>query len=222
MLVMEYLPQSLRNYVEQNPPPDDTRKSILLDVAQGLSYLHGQDPPMIHRDLTSNNILLTSELHAKIADFGTSKLLNHDQLQTMTNVPGTETHMPPEARLLGGEQIYKQSPDKATKLDIFSFGNVMINVWIGEFPVTRDEGNRRKTEVQRRMHLLEKIDDNSKEKDLIICCLNSKPDDRPTANELVHFFEGSTQDGKHNLMYSCIIKAFYTPAGELLSPAGVS
>lgn len=81
MLVMEFVPTSLRKYVEEKGPLGDVRKVIMLDIAEGLSYLHGLDPPLIHRDLTSNNVLLTDDLHAKIADFGTSKFLNNQAIQ---------------------------------------------------------------------------------------------------------------------------------------------
>ena len=75
MLVMEYVPICLGQYVKGKIPPDDIKTSILLGIAQGLQYLHSLDPPMIHRDLTTNNVLLTDNLCAKIADLGTSKLL---------------------------------------------------------------------------------------------------------------------------------------------------
>ena len=179
--------------MEGKIPPDDVKTSILLDIAQGLQYLHSLDPPMIHRDLTTNNILLTTDLCAKITDLGTSKLLNHRALEMMTNVPGNESHMPPEARVAEGQNYQAVSTEKAKKLDIFSFGNVVINVYIGEFPVAkadRDERGRRRTEVQRRIHLLDRMVE-SKEKDLAVCCLNSNPDHRPTTDRVVGFFDGS-------------------------------
>ena len=192
MLVMEYVPMCLRQYVEGKIPPDDVKTTILLGIAQGLQYLHGLDPPMIHRDLTTNNVLLTDNLCAKIADLGMSKLLSHTALETMTNVPGNESHMPPEARAADKERYSILSTDKAKKLDIFSFGNVLINMSTGEFPVAkadRDERGRRRTEVQRRNHLLTKIPE-SKEKDLIICCLSISPNHRPTIDQVVQFLKG--------------------------------
>ncbi len=182
MLVMEFIPTSLRKHVEKNGPLGDNRTRILLDVAQGLFYLHGLDPPLIHRNLTSSNILLTTDLHAKITDLGT---LDHQPYQLLTN---NLSHMPPEA-LVEGEQAYRQSTDKAKKLDVFSFGNILINVMTGEFPMV-DLRNRHITEVQRRQHLLVKIA-NCKEKDLIVHCLNKNPDDRLTTTQLVEFFKGT-------------------------------
>ena len=191
MLVMEYVPMCLRKYVEGKIPPDDVKTTILLGIAQGLQYLHGLDPPMIHRDLTTNNVLLTDNLCAKIADLGMSKLLTRKALEALTNIPGNESHMPPEARVADEQHYAISSTDIAKKLDIFSFGNVLINMLTGEFPVAKAdrEGGRRITEMQRRNHLLVKIPE-SKEKDLAVCCLNINPNHRPTIDQVVDFFKG--------------------------------
>ena len=66
---MECLPMSLTNYLEQNKIIlNHIKNSILLDVSHGLLYLHTQTPPIIHCDLTANNVLLTSDMKAKITD----------------------------------------------------------------------------------------------------------------------------------------------------------
>ena len=66
---MEYLPLSLTQCLETNPDlPLSIKYSILLDVANGLNYLHCKRPPVVHRDLSANNILLTSSLIAIISD----------------------------------------------------------------------------------------------------------------------------------------------------------
>ena len=178
--------------MEGKIPPDDVKTTILLGIAQGLQYLHGLDPPMIHRDLTTNNILLTDNLCAKIADLGMSKMLDRKALEKMTNVPGNESHMPPEARVVDEQHYAILSTDKAKKLDIFSFGNVLINMLTGEFPdakADRDRRGRCRTEVQRRNHLLFKIPE-SKEKDLVVRCLSINPNYRPTIDQVVDFFKG--------------------------------
>ena len=63
ILVMELLPMSLTQYLEKyDNIPRSIKNSILLDVSLGLLYLHNQSPPIAHRDLTANNVLLTSGL----------------------------------------------------------------------------------------------------------------------------------------------------------------
>ena len=124
VLVMERLDGSLDDLLETVPNISLTLKcSILEDVARGLLYLHKQDPQIIHRDLTSKNVLLTSSLVAKITDLGNSRIVNIQpgQLaQTLSQNPGTQVYMPPEA--LSAAARYGPS------LDIFSFGHLGIFV----------------------------------------------------------------------------------------------
>ena len=95
--------------------------SVLEGVASGLLYLHDRPSPVIHRDLTAKNVLLTSSLVAKITDMGNSRIIDMrpDQMaRTLTNLPGTLVYMPPEA--LDDRSRYGPS------LDIFSFGHLAL------------------------------------------------------------------------------------------------
>lgn len=67
------------------------RLKIALDSARGLAYLHDHaDPPIIHRDVKSTNILLDERMTAKVADFGLSLLVSDsEEGQFCTNVKGT-------------------------------------------------------------------------------------------------------------------------------------
>ncbi len=77
LLVMERLETSLDDLLEHMPNlPLSLKRSVLEDVASGLLYLHSMQPPVIHRDLTSMNILLTPSLEAKITDMGNSRIVN--------------------------------------------------------------------------------------------------------------------------------------------------
>ena len=65
-MVMELMDESLTAYAEKKPNVGLKRNlSILHDVAEGLNYLHSQSPPIIHRDLTPNNVLLK---HIRLGD----------------------------------------------------------------------------------------------------------------------------------------------------------
>ncbi|RLN90425.1 hypothetical protein BBJ28_00004527 [Nothophytophthora sp. Chile5] len=100
--------------VEHRSPGFDVDKArIALHVAHSLMYLHSLDPVIVHRDLKSMNILLTSDLEAKITDFGVSRKWTVD---TMTAGVGTRLWMAPEVML--GKRY-------DTSADIFSFGIVL-------------------------------------------------------------------------------------------------
>ncbi len=102
LLVMECLETSLEDILEHVPNlPLSLKRSVLEDVACGLLYLHDRCPPVIHRDLTSKNVLLTSSLVAKITDMGNSRIVTMRPGQiarTLTKYPGTLVYMPPETQ----------------------------------------------------------------------------------------------------------------------------
>ncbi|RLN67565.1 hypothetical protein BBJ28_00015386 [Nothophytophthora sp. Chile5] len=88
--------------------------ALALDLAEALVYLHSFDPPIIHRDLKSRNILLSHEWEAKLSDFGISRESSSET--TMTGGMGTTAWISPE--VLQGDR-YSESAD------IYSFGIVL-------------------------------------------------------------------------------------------------
>ena len=99
LLVMERLETSLDDVLEHMPNLLlSIKRSILENVASRLLYLHERNPPVIHRDLTSKNVLLTSSLVVKITDMGNSRIIRLGQMaKTLSAMPGTLVYMPPEA-----------------------------------------------------------------------------------------------------------------------------
>jgi len=83
-MVMELMETSLSTFIQRNAKKVamNDKKSILHDVSLGLCYLHSRKPSVIHRDLSSNNVMLTSQLIAKIGDLGVAKVLYTDNQQT--------------------------------------------------------------------------------------------------------------------------------------------
>ena len=101
VLVMERLDSTLSDCLDRyGKLPNEVSYPVIRDVAVGLCYLHGHAPnPIVHRDLTANNVLLTSDMKAKISDLGVAKMLNLNpaRMAQMTTCPGTPSYMPPEA-----------------------------------------------------------------------------------------------------------------------------
>ena len=159
-LVMEYLPMSLTQCLEKYPRvPERVKHEILLDVAHGLTYLHFQKPPIWHRDLTANNVLVTSDMRAKISDLDTSHTTDwfRPVAVQLTQTPGNMTVMPPEA--------LRENPSYDHKLDVFSFGCLMIHVLVQEWPLPlpqyfEEKGKppRKRTELERRQRFVSKIE----------------------------------------------------------------
>ena len=202
-LVMELMDTSLCSYLEKNLSPSvtlTTKYSILLDVASGLVYLHTLPPPLgpiVHRDLTANNILLSGQgdvMVAKIADLGQAKNdpLYVSRRQTLSKVPGNEAHMPPEA--------WFDNPQYNSSLDIFSFGVVMLHTLSHEWPNPLGRlvsATEVRLEVDRRKPYLDKIG-NSVLRPLIMMCLGQEPKDRPATSEVFHIL--SSCMGKQSVL----------------------
>ncbi|KAJ4728337.1 Leucine-rich repeat receptor-like protein kinase [Melia azedarach] len=103
-----------------------SRYNIALGVAQGLSYLHHDcHPSIIHRDIKSNNILLDANLEPKIADFGLARMMVRKN-ETVSMVAGSYGYIAPE---------YGYTLKVDEKIDIYSFGVVLLELLTGKRPL---------------------------------------------------------------------------------------
>ena len=189
VLVMERMQESLTSVAEKYPNiPMYVKLSLLLDVSRGLWYLHTHDPPIVHRDLSPNNVLLTKQFEhfvAKISDLGVAKVIQADSKKTKTRAPGTVDFMPPEALL--------ETPEYGPPLDIFSYGGVILHVVNQEWPtplhyVMTDPKTGKiigLSEVERRQQHMEKMTGTPADlRPLVKRCLDNQSSRHPPISDV--------------------------------------
>ena len=195
IMVMELMNTSLTIFIEnQLKIAIKTKLSILHDVSLGLSYLHGRNPAVIHRDLSSNNVLLTTNLVAKISDLGMARITRADSKNTksrLTTAPGTLHFMPPEA-------LEEDHPFYSTPVDIFSFAGIALHIFSEQWPTPSgpkvfDPITRKlvaRTEAERRQQYLDKMTiEVPILTKIIVQCLDDDPDERPAIQEVTQMIE---------------------------------
>ncbi|KAJ9551319.1 hypothetical protein OSB04_015364 [Centaurea solstitialis] len=129
LIIIEYVPNgTLREHLDGihgSFLDFSQRLEISIDIAHSLTYLHlYAEKQIIHRDVTSSNILLTDRKRAKVADFGFAKLVDavNDKMPIMTKVMGTVGYVDPE---------YLRTYQLTPKSDVYSFGVVLIEILTG-------------------------------------------------------------------------------------------
>ena len=190
VLLMELMDDSLTHFLESSPQPISFHIQINIchDITLALSFLHSNG--IVHRDLSSNNVLMIGNIRAKVTDFGMARLgdMNPRATQlTFTMCPGTDVYMPPEA--------VKDNPVYTEKIDCFSFAVIAVQTMTRLFP---QPGDRRKevevedlgllekriSEQERRQNHISKVDPNHPLKAIALSCLKDKDVERPSAEEL--------------------------------------
>ncbi|XP_065887100.1 serine/threonine-protein kinase TAO3-like isoform X2 [Dysidea avara] len=211
ILIMEKMWMNLTTLLsEKQSIPLVIKVGILKDVACGLKYLHSQEPPVIHRDLTANNILLNKNLDAKIADLGLSKAVEAIARQRMSTALGTLACMPPES--------LQRNPVYTANLDMFSFGCVIVHTVTQEFPTPTDlyessEVNKNDflkiSELNRRKKYVDKMSEQYPSLTyLATACLKDSPEHRPNAETVHKWFEEywkkrGTEESQLKALFDC-------------------
>lgn len=172
-----------------------TRLRIAVDIANGLLYIHEHTrPKVVHKDIKSSNILLDSNMRAKIANFGLAK----SGINAITmHIVGTQGYMSPE---------YLADGIVSTKMDVFSFGVVLLELISGK-EVIDEEGNvmwasaiktfEVKNEQEKARRLKEWLDRTMLKETcsmeslmgvlhVAIACLNRDPSKRPSIIDIVY------------------------------------
>ncbi|RZC89074.1 hypothetical protein C5167_030767 [Papaver somniferum] len=182
-IVTEFLPRgSLFQFLQRSTQKLDWRRRVLmaLDIARGMNYLHCCNPPIVHRDLKSSNLLVDKNWNVKVGDFGLSKLKHQTFLSTLTG-KGTPQWMAPE--VLRNERSDEKS-------DVYSYGVVLWEIATQKIPWD----NFNSMQVIGAVGFMDQRPDIPKEMDppwvsIIESCWHSDPKCRPTFQELLEMLK---------------------------------
>ena len=171
MIITEVMDTSLRKaYESKELTPDPSCRPVILsimrDVAVGLNYLHCLPDPIIHRDVSSANVLLESKgprkWKTKISDFGSAKFAR----AAVTAAPGAAIYSAPEST----GTLCRRRRDQTTKMDSYSYGVLLCEVITCQFPDQEIFDG-----------LLQQVKtSSSKLYKLIVSCIHEEPKKRPT------------------------------------------
>lgn len=193
VLLMELMDENLTTFLAGSAQiPFHTQVNICHDVTQALAFLHSNS--IIHRDLSSNNVLLIGDARAKLSDFGMAKLTDYmngfSTSCALTKNPGSDAYMPPEA---------VQSPTVYTeKLDCFSFGVLIIQILTQKPPNPRDpyeeitttcitkcdQSFQRISEIRRRENHINEVSSRHPLLSIALDCLKDVDIERPSTAQL--------------------------------------
>ncbi|GMI82273.1 leucine-rich repeat receptor-like kinase with extracellular malectin-like domain 1 [Hibiscus trionum] len=205
LLVYEYMENNSLSRALFSPKESQlldwpTRQKICLGIAKGLAFLHEESSlKIVHRDIKTTNVLLDSDLNAKISDFGLAKFDEEENTHISTRVAGTIGYMAPEYALWGYLTY---------KADVYSFGIVALEIVAGknntkyrpgeDFVCLQDWA----LVLQQKGNLMELVDprlgtefdeeEAMRMTRVALLCTNSSPALRPTMSEAVNMLEGRT------------------------------
>ncbi|KAL3672601.1 hypothetical protein V7S43_001896 [Phytophthora oleae] len=158
---------------------------IAIGMIEVLVYLHSFVPPLVHRDLKSKNVLLSSDFQAKLSDFGTSRFRSVEN--TMTAGVGTGRWLAPE--------VIRGDTDYGCSADIYSFGALLTELDTNKIPYSNARGSNGKiltdmTILHRvatgKLHPEVRSTCGASLKALVERCLVEDPANRPTATVIAY------------------------------------
>ncbi|KAG7628376.1 Protein kinase-like domain superfamily [Arabidopsis thaliana x Arabidopsis arenosa] len=239
MLVYEYMPNgNVRDWLSvvlhcHAANAADTlsfsmRSHVALGSAKGILYLHTEaNPPVIHRDIKTSNILLDCQLHAKVADFGLSRLApafgegDGEPAHVSTVVRGTPGYLDPE---------YFMTQQLTVRSDVYSFGVVLLELLTGmhpffegthiirevlfltELPRRSDNGVAKSVRTANECGTVLSVADSrmgqcspdkvKKLAELALWCCEDRPETRPPMSKVVKELEGICQSVREPEMFS--------------------
>jgi len=179
-------------YLKEHPEQD--RLPWISQVANGLQYLHGLDPPIIHGDIRGANILVTDDLRCCLADFGLALVTESPSMcETVSTPRGSVRWMAPEVL---HPNLFHLIEPKAR--DIYAFGCTVVEIISGTLPfsnIKHEVAVIAQVLLGQRPDIPPALAEISIDlSELIHSCWNSLPCERPTADDISCFLSFYVSD----------------------------
>ncbi|XP_022722651.1 receptor-like protein kinase 2 [Durio zibethinus] len=217
LLMYDYMPNgslgSLLHERTGNALEWELRYQILLGAAQGLAYLHHDCvPPIVHRDIKANNILIGLEFEPYIADFGLAKLVDDGDFAHSSNtVAGSYGYIAPE---------YGYMMKITEKSDVYSYGVVVLEVLTGKQPIdpTIPDGLHVADWVRKKRGGIEVLDPSLLSRPeseieemmqalgIALLCVNSCPDERPNMKDVAAMLKEIKHEREEHAKVDVVLK----------------
>ncbi|KAG9414799.1 hypothetical protein AC1031_008214 [Aphanomyces cochlioides] len=165
----------------------DPLLKMAIDAVSGMLYLHSQEPPVVHRDLKSVNLLCSATFGCKVSDFGLSRRYKKD-LDALTTVVGTPFWLAPEV-------IRNEKYDVSA--DVYSFGIVLTELETRQTPYHDIDLTGLKVMMRvAKDGLRPSLPPTClpQRRRLIQDCLQDQPGDRPTFLQVLHRLQGEVRE----------------------------
>ncbi|KAF8341251.1 kinase-like domain-containing protein [Cantharellus anzutake] len=158
--------------------PDSSRIQLLRDMANGLHYLHSQEPAIVHGDLKPQNVLINDQGMAQLCDFGLSRAMNEVSriIKTSTVFGCTIRYSAPEVII---EEI------KTMKSDIYAFGCTSIQIWFGQHPFPRITNDQRLFDAIGKYQAPWMWDSKMPLERILSLCCQAHQEDRPSIRDIL-------------------------------------
>ena len=176
LIITELLDCDMRSAYKEDKLDRQCRLPLLRNIATALNYLHSHKQPIVHRDISSANVMLEASgnrewKRAKLSDFGSAKLTS----LASTPAPGAAVYSAPEI-------LPVKKGKQTVKVDVYSFGVLYTEIFLARLPPdldpTADDFSKFISDLKR----LEGKDIHH----TAHVCTNKNPKKRPTMQDVLH------------------------------------
>ncbi|KAG8894016.1 hypothetical protein FRB99_001572, partial [Tulasnella sp. 403] len=175
-------------YLSKLPLGPIHRLGLVIDVAQGLDYLHNLQPPICHGDIGAHNVVISADHRALLCDFSVAKLIGDNGMGKSTINSLTENPM--AIRYMSPELVASDSPETTLESEMWAWGCLALVAFTGQMPFKslRSDANIVLNIARGRLPAaLDELEIPTRVRHLLEDCWQMVPERRPTARQVLEY-----------------------------------